>query len=235
MKPKFNVTVESFRTIREIENSWSIADYRNILELLDYEDASEIEDKEVYDYLVLAMLDLEPEESATAVLKYKIGKRLNDNQIKQVAHDMVEEPLWEEYQDMSLHEDLFIVNALLYKAYNGKFPTPEAIILKINIEPLNHDGKILIENKVYEDESFICRVLASGMDRTSILNRLFEKQILGKKFPEAEHIIWTMKSTKEEDSVSISIMSSEGWVKNLNNSDAFESEAYSDRIKELAH
>ncbi len=233
MKPKFNVTIESYRTVTEIKNSWTTVDYRNILELLDFEGAGDLEENEVYDYLVLAILDLEPEESAEIILKYKIGNKLNDNQIIQVAHDMVAEPLWEEYSDMSLHEDLFIVNALLYKAYNGKFPIPEGIILDMNIAPTNHDGKVLIENKDYDEASFICRVLASGMNDTTILNRLFENQISGKKFKEADNIVWSIKSTLEGETVNVSIMTSEGWVKTLKNRETFESEASSDKSIEL--
>ncbi len=89
----------------------------------------------IEEILFMAISDFEPEEAATIVLNYKLSDFLNDNQIEQISHEMLIDKISEEYADISLHHQLFNINQLLYKAYNGTFPNAKATIVDFEIQP----------------------------------------------------------------------------------------------------
>lgn len=228
MKPEFNITVPEFKIIDQLEGAWTTQDYKNLLEIADFEGVNDIPKNELFDYLTMVLQDLEPDESAALVLEYRLGDTLTHGQIENISHDIQKEPLWEEYQDMSLHEELFNITALLYKIYNGKFPKPNAAKIQLDIEPLNKPAKEELNDC---SEAFICRVLCDGMDAHSILYRLFDEKIESLLFKEAEHIIWQYNTAQKGDTtISITLTTGLYWVDELKYIKSFESNAYNDKI-----
>ena len=67
------------------------------------------------------------------ILKYIFDERLNDGQIDNLSNEIRDEKIWEEYADLSLHEEFFNVTQLLYETYNGKFPFPEAVKFEFKV------------------------------------------------------------------------------------------------------
>lgn len=226
MKTSFSVSVEKIKKINDLPNSWNEVDYKAIIELCDFDDVNAIPVNELYDYMVLNLLELEPNESAELLLIYKLGTKLNKGQIQDISHDIKKDALWEEYQDMSLHEDLFNITSQLYKVYNGKFPKPEAVSVDIVVNAENQSAKSELQQI---DESFICRLLADGMDNHSILKRLFHEKIEGGNFEEAKHIIWQYKTEKISDSeVRLHLITGFYWVDELQGVESYQSSAYND-------
>ncbi|MBQ0740794.1 hypothetical protein J9332_41620, partial [Aquimarina celericrescens] len=80
--------------------------------------------------LFMAIPDFEPNEAASIVLTYKLSDQLNEGQIHSISHEMTNDKVAEEYPEPNLHYDLFNINQLLYKAYNGTFPNTEATLPK---------------------------------------------------------------------------------------------------------
>lgn len=215
MKLKFEIEVKRFKTIHKLPNSWSKNDLISILNLVDFEADASSSESDLYDYLSMAFDELEPEESAAVVLTYILGEKLNKNQIAEIAHEMLEENLWEEYGDMSCHEDLFKAASLLYHAYNGKFPFPDAADVVLNIKALNHDAEIALKQI---DEAFIARVISKGMSEHAVIFRLFHDAIEGGEWKEAKDIIWQYSVSEEvEKSVDIEFTTAIYWVKELKN------------------
>jgi len=222
MKPKFNVEIKSFKTIHRLPNSWSKRDLIKILEQADFDADETNSEADLYDYLSMAFDELEPEEAAVIVLTHVLGNKLNKNQIEDIAHEMVEENLWEEYGDMSLHEDLFKVTSLLYHAYNGTFPHPDAADIVMRINALNHDGEVVLR-KI--DETFISRILAHGMTDHAVIYRLFHDQIAGGEWKEAKDIIWQFTpEVISAKAVEIEMTTAIYWVKELKHIVDFEVE-----------
>lgn len=231
MKPKFEVQVTEFKTLKELEGSWKTLDYKAILALCDFDGINQIDDSELYDYLALYLSDLEPEESAEILLSYKLGDKLNAGQIQEIAHTMVDDPIWEEYQDISLHEDLFKVSSLLYKIYNGKFPKPSAVKAVLEIVPDNQKSEEILKDI---SSSFLCRLLADGMNSHSVLIRLFVKNLLGKSFLESEHIIWDYKVVSQlQERTTVEIITSYYWIDELQHTSTFTTHAYNDELVDL--
>ena len=222
MKTTFNIELLKFSTIYELPNGWNSLNYKELLEAMDYGDASDLAENELKEMCLMSLSDNEPEEAAKIVLEYVFKDRFNAGQINNLSHEMLDESMWEEYADLAEHEEFFNVHQLLYQAYNGKFPYPEAVQFKIQITTKNKENlEIFDENS----EPLIIRLLAQGMPENTIINRLFSENLKGRQFKEAKDIIWQLKKEKStENSIVFEIVSSEYWFKDLKYANGFDAE-----------
>lgn len=200
--------------------------------MCEFEGVDEVSEPELFDYLSMALQENDPEDAAAIVLQYRLGDRLKKGQIQSVSHDMMEENLWEEYGDMSLHEELFNITALLYRALNGKFPHPDAADLTLKISAMKADAKLSLESI---EESLIARILALGQGDHAIINRLFDEQVLGKEFQEAKDIIWKYDILERgENSVTMHLITGLYRVKELRKGQIFGVKTHSDHGSNLS-
>jgi len=178
---------------------------------------------------ILSLQDLEPVEAAYLVLKHDMSDVLRDGQIRNMAGEMLDEKLWEEYANSSLHERLFNAGSLLYAAFPRSFPEPDAVRVEIEVTVTNAAArKLLIPTP---KESFLVRLLADGMDGGSVLHRLYGEQLEGTSFPNADEVIWIVRTEAvSEDIVRIEVISSGYWLDALNRTKKYESSAYPDAV-----
>ncbi|AUC80702.1 hypothetical protein [Lacinutrix sp. Bg11-31] len=197
---KYHIIINSVKTIDALENAWSKADYVQLLDKFGFEDSGEnTSEKELIELLFMAISDFEPEEAAAIILDYKLSDKLNENQIEQISHEMLLDKISEEYADISLHHQLFNINQLLYKAFNGTFPSAKATIVEFEITP----------NKDISKE-VVLKVLNATLANSNVIKRLFHDALDGKEaFNEAESIIWDLKYTGE---TSYTLITSEYWM-----------------------
>jgi hypothetical protein len=222
MKTTFNIELLKFSTIYELPNGWNSLNYKELLEAMDYGDTSDLAENELKEMCLMSLSDNNPEEAAKIVLEYVFKDRFNAGQINNLSHEMLDESMWEEYADLAEHEEFFNVHQLLYQAYNGKFPYPEAVQFKIQITTKNKENlEIFDENS----EPLIIRLLAQGMPENTIINRLFSDNLKGGQFKEAKDIIWQLKKENStENSIVFEIVSSEYWFKDLKYANGFDAE-----------
>ena len=222
MKSAFNIELLKFSTIYELPNGWTSLNYKELLEAMDYGDTSDIAEMELKEMCLMSLSDNDPEEAAKIVLEYVFKDRFNAGQIQNLSHEMLDESMWEEYADLAEHEEFFNVHQLLYQAYNGKFPYPEAVQFKIQITTKNKEELAILDEN---SEPLIIRLLAQGMPENTIINRLFTENMKGGQFKEAKDIIWQLKKEKStEYSVVFEIVSSEYWFKDLKYVNGFDAE-----------
>ncbi|PKD21483.1 hypothetical protein APR41_00405 [Salegentibacter salinarum] len=183
---KYKINIEKVQTVDEIREYWSKEDYIELLKRFDYPDAEDSDPESLRELLFMAITDFEPGEAAKVILDYKLGEELSEGQIEQISNDMLIDTVCEEYPEMELQSRLFHVNQLLFKAYNGKFPSSSATIINCSITSSNSDSSL--------DEATILRILNDGLSDRNIVKRLFEEQLNGNaEFPEAENIIWDLE------------------------------------------
>jgi hypothetical protein len=181
---KVEVKILGIKTVNELDFYWSDEDFVLLLDRMNLPDADKLKPEELKEMLYMAVTDFEPEEAAEIVLTYKLGDRLTTGQIQNIANEMLEEKVAEQYADPSFHFDLFNINQLLYKAYKGKFPNTEASIILMEIIAM--DGEKIDINK-----EILTKALAQSLSERSIIQRLYEDQVTGKEaFGDAEKIIW---------------------------------------------
>lgn len=200
---KCTVQILDIKTVTELEDAWTNQDYVELLELLNFPDAEKASESDLLDFLFMAINDFEPEEAAEIILTYKLEGKLNVGQIQQLSHEMPDDKVAEDYSDISLHQTLFNINQLLYKAYNGRFPNTEASILKLKLTlPKNELDHI--------NKEILIKALSNGFNDRNIIKRLFEEQLNGEiEFKEAESILWDVD---DEGDNSYTITTSKYWL-----------------------
>jgi uncharacterized protein YqeY len=198
---KVQVKILNIKTVNELTFYWSNDDFIQLLDRMNLPDANKLNLDELKEMLFMAITDFEPAEAAEIVLTYKLEDRLSAGQIQNIAHDMLDEKIAEQYSDPAFHYDLFNINQLLYKAYKGKFPNTEAsvILMELTADEITEVSK-----------EILTKALAQSLSERSIIQRLYEDQVTGRAdFGDAEKIIWTY-TAKENDT--FEIITSRYWV-----------------------
>ncbi|GGX15419.1 hypothetical protein [Aquimarina muelleri] len=220
MKTHFKVDLISFKTINELPNNWTANDYTKLLEALDYGDTTNILKEELKDLCLLSLSDNEPEDAALLVLEYIFKEKLNQGQLDNLSHEMQEEKMWEEYADLSMHEDFFNATQILYEAYNGKFPHPEAVNFKVRLTVDNNNDLELFK---HNPEALLIKILIKGMPDNTLIKRLFKEQLTKVDFKEAKDILWQLKIEETKDkSMVFEVITSSYWFKDLKYVSPFE-------------
>jgi len=227
MTPLFRVKVLNFSNILEIDGARTLDQYASLLEAMDYGDQTGMSDDDRHEMCLMSLQDLGPEEAAYMILKHDIGDVLRDGQIRNMAVEMLDEKLWEEYADSSLHERLFSVGSLLYTAFPQVFPKPDAVCIRLDVTATNAAAGALLTPSL--NESFLVRLLADGMDDHAALYRLYDNELKGQSFPDADQIVWiTRINTRIENSLELDVISSGYWLDALEHVDTYDSSAYAD-------
>jgi hypothetical protein len=226
MTPLFKVELLKFSTITELSNAWNESTYKELLEIMDYGDTSDISLNDLKETCLILLSENEPEEAAEIILKYIFKHRLTAGQISNLSNEMQDEKMWEEYADLSFHEDFFNATQLLYETYNGKFPHPEAVQFKIKLFAKNNEDLLIFNSNA---EATLIRLLVKGMPENTLINRLYKEEIAGNEFKEAKDIIWQLE--KEEidvNSLVFTITSSLYWFKDFKYVEDFEAATHID-------
>ena len=228
MNNSYKVKRLSFQTIQELPYSWNEQKYKDLLDAMEYDDTAEIPTEELKEMCLMSLSDYDPEEAAKIVLDYVFKNRLKSGQILNLSNEMLEDRIWEEYADLSMHEELFNVNQLLYQAYNGQFPYPEAVRFQISVVARQKEDLMVFDSYT---EATLIRLLVAGMPENTLIFRLFEEQVVGNEFSDAKDIIWQLKSEKNsENELIFDIISSTYWFHDLKFVDDFEAETHSDYL-----
>ncbi|AWM31437.1 hypothetical protein [Hymenobacter nivis] len=223
-----NFTVErlSFQHLAELPTAWDNADYKALLAKMDYDNPDEIAAAELKAMCQMSITDLEPADAAKLVLEYLFADELTEGQIDQLAHQLQTEKLWEENPRLELHEGFFNATQLLYEAYNGKFPRPQAVEFKVKVTAA--DGADLA---VFDESPAapLLRLLAPGLSDSALLHRLFGDQLAGTTFAEAPSILWQIApSEKTATSVVFDVIASDYWLEDFKYADTYEAPTHAD-------
>jgi hypothetical protein len=203
-KMKFNITIRNITTVEEIPNYWQNQDYINLLELFNFPDANTVKPENLKEMLHMAITDFEPNEAAAMVLTYKLSERLNEGQIAQISNDMLLDKVSEEYPDIDLHYDLYNINQLMFKAFNGKFPNAKATIVDFSM--ISEDG---FDEEITKE--IVLKSFNNGLSDRNLIKRLFDEQMTtDKEFEEAEAILWELNKKNVTD---FTLITSEYWLK----------------------
>lgn len=221
---KFNIKINSIKTVDEIKDYWTTEDYIQLLEKFNFPDAGKAKKETLHELLLMAITDFEPKEAAVIVLEHKLGELLTEGQIEQISNDMLIDTVCEEYPEIELQYALFNCNQLLYKAFNGTFPSANATLIDCSITPLDTNSQVEITKEI------LLKLLSNGLSDRNILKRLFSEQMdENAAFPEAEGIVWELKTN---DNIHFNIITSENLIKDAD-FPALEFEGEFEEIEEM--
>jgi len=202
---KYNIKINSIKTVDEIPGYWTTEDYLQLLEKYNFPDAGTAKKETLHELLLMAITDFEPKEAAIIVLTHKLGDLLTEGQIEQISNDMLIDTVCEEYPEIALQYALYNCNQLLYKAFNGTFPSANATIIDCAITPIVGSPAIKITKEM------LLKLFSNGLSDRNILKRLFSEQMNeNADFPEAEGIVWNLES---KDLINFSVSTSANLLK----------------------
>ncbi|MDA3891091.1 MAG: hypothetical protein PF517_05430 [Salinivirgaceae bacterium] len=200
---KYLVKIIDVKSTDELEGAWSNKDFMELLTRFEYPGAEQLKTTELKEYLFMAISDFEPNEAAAILLHYKFSDVLAEGQIDNLSHEMQRVKVSENYTEIDLHHNLFNINQLLYKAYNGKFPQ-----VKVNIVEFEMKGEHNASDEITKET--ILKALSYGLSDNNLMKRLLNDQLEGQKsFPEAEGIVWDLQKKGAHD---YCITISEKWL-----------------------
>ena len=187
---KYAIKIHKISTVDELSDAWNVEDFKVLLKRFDFAN-NEVNDlKELRELLFMAIADKDPSEAASIVLDYKLSGPLNEGQIDSLSYEMLVDKISEEYPKIGLHRELFNVNQLLYKAFNGKFPNAKATIVDFEITPFLHADKEITKE-------IVLKCFAKNLAPNNIILRLFGNQLnAAEAFEEANDIIWDLKQNE---------------------------------------
>ena len=228
MTQKMQVEVVEYKSINEISGAWAKADYHAILNAIGLDDGLDaLSEKDLKEMCFMSLNELEPPEAAKIVLDYVFaGEDLTDGKTDQLAHDLPDDKLWEQSPELDFHYRLFNAYSLLRQAYNGIFPQPTGVELTLKVTVENPEDLAVFD---VSPKAPMARLLAAGMGDKAIINRLYDKQIAGSQFAEAEDILWVLESLSSSDVMrEFKIVSSSFWLEDMQDITQFEAETYAD-------
>lgn len=209
----YSVKINGVKTVDELVGAWNNDDFIELLKRFNYEDADKVSPGELRDYLYLAIADFEPNEAAAILLDYRLSDRLSEGQIDNLSNEMEREKVAENYSDIYIHRDLFDVNQLLFKAYNGKFPNSKAT-------RVGFEAKEVTGHEVEFSKEIALKALKGAISDRSLVNRLFGDHLESDiAFPEAEGIVWELN---DKGNHQFELVTSENWI----SQDEFVNEEY---------
>lgn len=236
-KHLFDVVVSSVHKIHDMPGSWSDNDYRQLLTRQEVDGVDDVSGSDLLEMALMALQDMELDDAADAVLAHKLDGRISTGARRNIVEDLLENQRpWEEAADISLHAQIFAAAVLLQKAFPSSFARPDMMQVVLDITALTSAAKSALTSP--PKAAFVTRMLADAMDSHSILERLFDEQLVSHHFPEADGIIWLAEFSKQassgQSSVKLEIYSSVHWLDAMEIIPAFKSSAYNDDDPEEA-
>jgi hypothetical protein len=200
---KYHIIINSVKTVDELPGSWSNQDLVELLDRFGFPDASNSNPAELRELLSMAISDFEPPEAAAILLDFRLSDKLNEGQIDQMSHDMLLDKISEEYPVIGLHHQLFNINQLLHKAYNGKFPSAKATIAEFEISSEDANDEEI-------NKEIVLKALQHTLNDSNLIKRLFADHLEGKvNFEEADSIIWVLRKIEGGQ---YQLITSEYWI-----------------------
>ena len=233
MNKEFNVEILSFLQISEIKNAWMADDYKALLSMMDIaeKELGGMSESDLEEMCLMSLNDFEHHESAKFLLTYIFKDEITEGKIDQLSHQMIENKLWEEHADSAYHWSLFNAYGLLRKAYNGIFKEPTGVRFTIKITANTKELFDIFDSSLH---AVMVRLLSNGLNESAVLNRLYEEQISGENFPDANNILWILKEISiTEKERQYEITSSDLWFGELDEGMSFHAKAHADVEEEL--
>jgi len=118
----------------------------------------------------------------------------------------------------------------LQKAFPASLTKPDMMCAVLHVVATVPEATTLLSKQ--PEPAFVARILADALNEDSILERLFDEQLLSHSFPEAQGIVWRAEFGEllppEKSSAMLTVYSSRHWLKAMESVSDFQSNAYND-------
>jgi hypothetical protein len=183
---RFRLRVEEWAEIHELPDGWTPHGLREVLQLAGFDDV--VSDDEALEMAVMALQDLEEQEAGELVLEVVFGKEMGSGVRQNLVDDLYGDRPWEEFADVDKQAGLFNTIVLLQRAFPRRFGIPDAVRLQLSARATDAETSAWLRDGA--TGPLLLRLLASGMDDSAVLNRLYQSELASHTFPNAGAILW---------------------------------------------
>ncbi|MFT6145768.1 MAG: hypothetical protein ACJAZO_003407 [Myxococcota bacterium] len=208
MRPQFNVRLSAKRSINLVHGMWPEDRQRALLtELL--EEPTDLSGPDLTEMLELALQDLEPIPCAMKLLQVILDDEMTAGMRDTVARDMLDGMPWIEHSHMNWHRAIYEAAWLAHAAHGSCFTKPRAAKLTFVVEALDDDAAEALNAPL---TAALAMRLAAPCMPDALMWRLFEDEINGDAFPEANNLAWFQQwSESDGRTATLTIEGSEHW------------------------
>ena len=228
-KHRFRLTVADWSEIHRLPDSWPPERLRRVLELADFDDP--VTDEEAMDMALLALQDLDEQDAGELVLQVVFGDGMSSGVRQNLVDDLRDDRPWEQFARVEQQSGIFEAMVLLQQAFPNRYGTPDAVRLRLRIEPLDRQAAAWLQGD--PSTALVLRLLASAMPDDAVLKRLYSSELASDAFAEAQGILWRIDVVDRADddepaAVDLDVYSSHQWLATLEHREEWEGVGWPD-------
>jgi len=187
MNKDFEVSILSSKQVHSLPGTWSPVSLRALLALVEFEDADQIADTDLPDMAIMAIQDLGNQQAGERVLEVIFGDTMRPGVRQNLVDDLQQDEPWEDFANVSQQRGIFEAVVLLQQAFPNRYAQPDALSLLITVKGAQDPDQLASR---IANPAWLVRLLASGMDESTPLHRLYEAEIASGPFTEAAGLLW---------------------------------------------
>lgn len=199
MATSVDVTIDRADIVHTLPGIWETGDLRRLLELVEFDDLDGLSDSDLHEVALMVLQDLGHQEAGEAVLETVFGKEMGQGVRQNLVDDLQDEEPWQDFSNVRQQRGIFAAVVLMHQAFPNRYLNPDAkrvaLTLSVDAETLSN--------------ATLLRLLALGMEPTDVLRRLYDTDLAGGPFPDADHLVWSRVSPSPREIV---LISSRQWL-----------------------
>jgi hypothetical protein len=190
------VTILSVSEVHTLTDAWGNDSLRKLLELAEVDDLGDIAEGDLLDMSLMALQDLGNQKAGELVLEVVFGDSMRPGVRQNLVDDLQENEPWNDFAEVSQQRGIFVAVCLLHKAFPTRYGTPDALELRVKIQPLASSGAAALEAPRAD---WLIRLLARGMSEHAIVHRLYSAELKSGEFKDAPGLIWDCEPVDDPD------------------------------------
>jgi hypothetical protein len=194
MPSSYQVTILSINEIHTLKGIWDNDSLRALLELAEVDDLGEIAEADLLEMSLMVLQDLGNQKAGELVLEAVFGDSMRPGVRQNLVDDLQDSEPWNDFAEISQQRGIFIAVCLLHKAFPTRYGTPDAIKLRVRIQPLANSPAAALKTP---GADWLIRILACGMTEHAMVHRLYEAELKTGEFRDATGLIWDCEPVED--------------------------------------
>ena len=194
MPNAYQVSILAINEVHSLVGTWDNDLLRKLLELAEADDLGDIADGDLLDMSLMVLQDLGNQKAGELVLEVVFGNSMRPGVRQNLVDDLQDAEPWSDFAEISQQRGIFIAVCLLHKAFPTRYSTPDAIKLRVRIQPLSNSPAAALTTPRAD---WMIRLLAHGMSEHSIVHRLYSAELKTGEFRDAAGLIWDCEPVDE--------------------------------------
>jgi hypothetical protein len=187
MANAFNVVIQSITEIHTLPGIWDDKALNALLALGDADDLGDLAGQDLLEMTLMVLQDMGNQKAGELVLEAIFGNSMRPGVRQNLIDDLQQDEPWSDFAEVSQQRGLFVAVVLLHQAFPTRYGTPDAQVLRINVQTKSPAGLAAMDTA---EPAWLLRLLAGGMDDSNIVHRIYGDDLSAGPFKSAAGLIW---------------------------------------------